>query len=73
MAKGILGKKLGMLQIWNDEGKRVSVTAIEAGPCPIVQVKTHEKEGYSSIQIGFDEIKESKLTKAEKGHQKREN
>ena len=71
MVKGILGKKLGMLQMWSKEEKVLPVTAVLAGPCPVVQVKTSEKDGYNSIQIGFSQKKEKSLAKAEKGHQKK--
>jgi large subunit ribosomal protein L3 len=64
----LIGKKIGMTQLFEPSGKVVPVSVIEAGPCPIVQVKTAEKEGYSAIQIGFDEVKESRISKAENGH-----
>ncbi|RJQ44644.1 MAG: 50S ribosomal protein L3 [Gaiellales bacterium] len=67
----ILGKKLGMAQIFTEEGDRVPVTVIEAGPCAVTQVKTEETDGYRAIQIGFGEVKERKLTKAEAGHLKK--
>lgn len=73
MAKGILGEKLGMLQVWDDENRQVTVTAIKAGPCPVTQVKTQEKDGYNSIQIGFGSAKEKSLTKAQAGHLKKGN
>ena len=69
----LIGKKIGMTQIFEESGKVVPVSVIEAGPCPIVQVKTAEKEGYTAIQIGFDEIKESRTTRAENGHFKKAN
>jgi len=65
--RGILGKKLGMTQIFK-ENKAVPVTVVEAGPCVVTQVKTREKDGYSAIQIGFDEIKEKHLNAPLKGH-----
>ena len=68
MKKAIIGKKVGMTQIFDEAGKVVPVTVIEAGPCVIVQKKTAEKEGYSSIQLGFEDLLERKLTKPEKGH-----
>jgi large subunit ribosomal protein L3 len=68
--KGILGKKLGMLQLWNEEGKRIGVTALQAGPCSILQIKNKDRDGYSAVQIGFDECKEKNINKPEKGHQK---
>lgn len=67
----ILGKKLGMTQIFTEEGDRVPVTVIEAGPCAVTQVKTMDTDGYQAIQIGFGEVKERKLTKAEMGHLKK--
>jgi len=67
----LIGKKIGMTQMFEASGKVVPVSVIEAGPCPIVQVKTAEKEGYTAIQIGFDEAKESRLSKAENGHFKK--
>ena len=71
MTKGVLGKKLGIFQLWNKNKELIPVTVIQAGPCPVVQVKTVEKDGYNSIQIGFREKKEKHLTKPEKGHQKK--
>ena len=68
MKKAIIGKKVGMTQIFDEQGKVVPVTVIEAGPCKVVQKKTVEKEGYASVQLGFDEVSERKLTKPEKGH-----
>jgi len=68
MIPGIIGKKLGMSQIFNEDGKVVAVTAIEAGPCKIVQIKTQEKEGYDAIQLGFGKAK--RLNSPEKGHLK---
>ena len=67
----LIGKKIGMTQIFEASGKVVPVSVIEAGPCPIVQVKTAGKEGYTAIQIGFDEVKESRTTKPENGHFKK--
>lgn len=63
MAIGILGRKIGMTYIFNDNGNPVSVTVIEAGPCPVLQVKTAEKDKYSAVQIGFDHKKENLTTK----------
>ncbi|ADL11713.1 50S ribosomal protein L3 [Acetohalobium arabaticum] len=68
MTREILGKKVGMTQIFDDEGEVIPVTVIEAGPCSIVQKKTEEKDGYKAIQLGFGEAKESKLNKPLKGH-----
>jgi large subunit ribosomal protein L3 len=64
----IIGRKLGMTQIFDDNGTVVPVTVIEAGPCPVVQVRTQEKDGYSAVQLGFGAQKDSRATKAEKGH-----
>ena len=69
----LIGKKIGMTQMFEESGKVVPVSVIEAGPCPIVQVKTAEKEGYTAIQIGFVETKESRLSKAENGHLQKAN
>ncbi|MCQ2438646.1 MAG: 50S ribosomal protein L3 [Oscillospiraceae bacterium] len=68
MKKAIIGKKVGMTQIFDEAGKVVPVTVIEAGPCTVVQKKTVEKEGYASVQLGYEETAERKLTKPEKGH-----
>ena len=68
MKKTILGRKLGMSQIFTPKGEVIPVTVLEAGPCPIVQVKTIEKDGYSAIQVGFGEIKEKNVTKPISGH-----
>ncbi len=69
--KFILGKKLGMSQLFNEKGQVVPVTLIEAGPCSVVQVKDKEKDGYSAAQIGFEEIKDQKVKKPQKGHFKK--
>ena len=68
MKKAIIGKKVGMTQIFDETGKVIPVTVIEAGPCTVVQKKTVEKEGYASVQMGFEEVPERKLSKPEKGH-----
>jgi large subunit ribosomal protein L3 len=68
MKKAILGKKLGMTQIFDENGKVIPVTVIEAGPCVVVQKKTTENDGYEAIQVGFGDIREKLLTKADKGH-----
>jgi len=65
---GILGRKLGMTQIFGESGEMIPVTVVEAGPCPVVQVKTQDKDGYNAIQIGFQDKKDKHLTKAQKGH-----
>ena len=71
MEKAIIGKKVGMTQIFDDAGKVIPVTVIQAGPCTVVQKKTEEKDGYSAVQLGFDEVPEKKLTKPELGHSKK--
>lgn len=71
MWRGILGKKLGMTQIFTEDGKRVGVTVIEAGPCPVLQVKNKERDGYDAYQLGFDSKKEKNSTKAVIGHCKK--
>ena len=68
MKKAIIGKKIGMTQIFDEAGKVIPVTVIEAGPCTIAQVKTVETDGYDAIQLGFGEVKESKVNRPEKGH-----
>ena len=69
MAKGILGRKLGMSQAFDPEtGAMTAVTVIEAGPCPVVQVKTVETDGYEAVQLAFDRVPERKISKAERGH-----
>ena len=72
MIKGIIGKKVGMTQIFDENGNAIPVTVIEAGPCTVVQKKTAEgKDGYDAVQLGFVDIAEKKLTKAEAGHFKK--
>jgi len=71
--KGILGKKLGMTQIFEADGTVTPVTVIEAGPCYVTQKKTQERDGYDAIQIGFEEINEKRLTQPESGHLKKAN
>ncbi len=66
--KGILGKKVGMTQIFDERGNVIPVTVIEAGPCFVTQVKTKERDGYQAIQLGFEEVKPKRLTKAQLGH-----
>ena len=68
MKKAILGKKLGMTQIFDENGKIVPVTVIEAGPCVVVQKKTVEKDGYDAVQVGFADVREKLLNKPQKGH-----
>ena len=71
MEKAIIGKKIGMTQIFDEAGRVVPVTVIEAGPCTVVQKKTAEKDGYEAIQLGYETVPERKLTKPELGHQKK--
>ena len=68
MKKALIGKKLGMTQIFGENGVVIPVTVIEAGPCVVAQVKTLENDGYEAVQLGFGEVKENKLNKPEKGH-----
>ena len=68
MKKGIIGRKIGMTQIFDEIGNVIPVTVIEAGPCVVAQKKTSENDGYDAIQLGFMEVKEKHMTKAEKGH-----
>ena len=68
MQKAIIGKKVGMTQIFDETGHVIPVTVIEAGPCVVTQKKTSEKDGYAAVQLGFEDIKEKKLSKPAKGH-----
>src|SRR5690554_6359390 len=68
MQKAILGKKLGMTQIFTEDGLLVPVTVVEAGPCVVTQVKTQEKDGYSALQVGFVDIRAKLVNKPTKGH-----
>ncbi len=70
---GLIGKKIGMTQIFDGDGRAVPITLIEAGPCFVSQVKTVENDGYNAIQLAFDEVKPKKLSKAELGHLKTNN
>ncbi|OHB47600.1 MAG: 50S ribosomal protein L3 [Planctomycetes bacterium GWF2_41_51] len=69
----LIGKKVGMTQIYDETGKILPVTVILAGPCTVMQVKTVETDGYNAVQIGFDDVKASRLIKAEEGHAKKVN
>ena len=71
MKKAIIGKKVGMTQIFDESGKVIPVTVIEAGPCVVTQKKTEEKDGYTAVQLGYGEVKEAKLSKPELGHLKK--
>ena len=73
MPQAILGKKIGMTQIFSAEGKIIPVTVIEAGPCVVAQVKTKANDGYDAIQIGFGSMKENEANQAETGHAKKAN
>ncbi len=73
MNKAIIGKKLGMTQLFLDNGTMVPVTVVKAGPCTVVQKKTVERDGYSAVQLGFEEVAERKLNKPELGHLKKAN
>ncbi|MBW6516823.1 MAG: 50S ribosomal protein L3 [Candidatus Cloacimonetes bacterium] len=70
---GLIGKKIGMTQIFNEEGKVIPVTVLKVGPCKVIQRKSKEKEGYDGIQLGFEPIAEKKVNKARTGHFKRHN
>ena len=73
MKKALLGKKVGMTQIFDENGKVIPVTVIEAGPCTVVQVKTKDADGYEAVQLGFGEVKAKKVTKPAAGHFKKAN
>lgn len=71
MFKGLIGRKVGMTQVFDEDGVALPVTLIEAGPCYVTQVKSVEKDGYSSVQLGFEEVKPKRLSGGELGHLKR--
>jgi large subunit ribosomal protein L3 len=71
ITKGILGEKVGMTQVFDDQSRVIPVTVIKAGPCRVTQVKTSEKDGYSAIQIAFEDVPERKVSKPEMGHLKK--
>ena len=73
MLKGLIGKKVGMTQIFDDAGSAVPVTLIEAGPCYVTQLRLPERDGYSAVQLGFEEVKPKRLAGGELGHLKRNN
>ncbi len=73
MLKGLIGKKIGMTQIFDENGAAIPVTVIEAGPCYVTQVRTVESDGYSAVQLGFGEVKPKRLTGGQLGHLKRNN
>ena len=70
---GLIGKKIGMTSLYDEGGKNLACTVIEAGPCVVTQLKNEEKDGYSSVQLGFFDKKETRLNNAEKGHAKKAN
>ena len=73
MKKALLGRKLGMTQIFSEHGKVIPVTVIEAGPCTVIQVKTKDADGYDAVQLGFGDVKAKKVTKPTAGHFKKAN
>lgn len=70
---GLIGKKIGMTQVFDDNGDRIPVTVIQAGPCRVIHRKKLEKHGYDSVQLGFEEVEEKKLNKPQNGHFKKHN
>lgn len=68
MSVGILGTKLGMTQVFDEEGKAIPVTVVQAGPCTVTQIKTKQTDGYSSVQIGYEKVKPKALSRGELGH-----
>jgi large subunit ribosomal protein L3 len=73
MLKGLIGKKIGMTQIFDENGIAIPVTLIEAGPCYVTQIRTPQQDGYSAVQLGFEEVKPKRLTGGQLGHLKRNN
>jgi large subunit ribosomal protein L3 len=71
--QGLIGKKVGMTSVFDENGKNIPCTVLQAGPCVVTQIKTVEKDGYSAVQLGFDDKKEKHTTKAELGHFKKAN
>ncbi|UCG28072.1 MAG: 50S ribosomal protein L3 [Bacteroidales bacterium] len=69
--QGLIGKKVGMTSLFNDEGKNIPCTVLEAGPCVVTQIKTSDKDGYEAVQLAYDDKKEKRSTKAELGHFKK--
>src|SRR3989440_6583650 len=67
----LLGKKLGMTQVFGEDGRVERVTVVEAGPCHVTAIRTSDRDGYEAVQLGFAEVKERRLTKAERGHLKK--
>ena len=70
---GLIGKKIGMTSLYDNSGKNVACTVLEAGPCSVSQIKTNERDGYQAIQLAYDEKNEKKITNSEKGHFKKAN
>ncbi len=68
MALGLLGKKLGMTQVFSDKGLAIPVTVLEVGPCKVTQIKTPETDGYNAVQLGFDQVLAKRISKPERGH-----
>src|SRR5262249_61471794 len=73
MRVGLLGRKIGMTQIYQEDGTAVPVTVLECGPCTVLQVRTEERDGYSALQLGFADKKRKSATQAERGHAKKVN
>ncbi|MEI6775263.1 MAG: 50S ribosomal protein L3 [Chloroflexales bacterium] len=73
MISGLLGRKLGMMQVFSDKGEVIPVTVIAAGPCIVTQVRTVERDGYAAVQIGYEQVEPRKLTKPQQGHLKAAN
>ncbi|MDR2646578.1 MAG: 50S ribosomal protein L3 [Oscillospiraceae bacterium] len=71
MGKAIIGKKIGMTQLFDERGKAIAVTVVEAGPCPVVSIKTRETDGYEAVQLGYGEIRVKCVTKPLQGHFKK--
>ena len=67
----LLGRKVGMTQVFQEDGRLERVTVVEAGPCPVVAIRTFDRDGYEAVQLGFGDVKEKRLTKAERGHLKK--
>src|SRR5438105_14922555 len=67
----LLGRKLGMTQVFDEDGRVERVTVVEAGPCHITAIRTAERDGYEAVQLGFGEVKEKRITRAERGHLKK--
>jgi large subunit ribosomal protein L3 len=73
MLKGMIGKKIGMTQVFDEKGNAIPCTVIEAGPCYVTQIRTADRDGYTAVQLGFNETKPQRLTKGQLGHLKRNN